>query len=175
MAKQPELFDSEIFKDLMNHNETVLRICLGFSKNPWDAEELTQEVYLKAYRKISALHNSNLSREWLFRIARNTCLDHIKKKRLNRLFQFKSNKEAVEQNTPELQIMKNEQHQILKNAISQLPKKQKEVFVLKEYGYLSYKEIASTLGIKEGTVMSRLNRARQTLINQLKGIQNEQG
>lgn len=170
---EPEQRNADIFKELMSYNESVFRICLGFSKNPWDAEELTQEVYLKAYRKIGSLNHSNLSREWLFRIAKNTCLDHIKKKRLRRLFPLKSNNDSVEQNTPELRMIQREQLQTLKRAISQLPKKHREVFVLKEYGHLSYQEIALTLGIKEGTVMSRLNRARRAIMTQLREVENE--
>ena len=54
---------------------------------------------------------------------------------------------------------------ILKNAVEQLPKKQREVFVLWEYGRLSYDELARTVGIKTGTVMSRLNRARRAVAN----------
>lgn len=170
---EPEQRDADIFKELMSYNESVFRICLGFSKNPWDAEELTQEVFLKAYRKIGSLNHSDLSREWLFRIAKNTCLDHIKKKRLRRLFPLKSNNDSVEQNTPELRMIQREQLQTLKRAISQLHKKHREVFVLKEYGHLSYQEIALTLGIKEGTVMSRLNRARRAIMTQLREVENE--
>ena len=173
MARPYERHNSNIFDELMSYKENIFRICLGFSRNPWDAEELTQEVFLKAYRKISSLDNSHLSRGWLFKVAKNTCLDYVKKRHLKRLFQLKSNSPSVDDNSPEMRVIQNEQLQILKRAVSQLSKRNREVFVLKEYGHLSYEEIALTLGIKKGTVMSRLNRARQTVINKLKEVDDE--
>ncbi|UCC41821.1 MAG: RNA polymerase sigma factor [Candidatus Aminicenantes bacterium] len=173
MAKRYERYNSNIFEYLMSYKESVFRICLGFSKDPWDAEELTQEVFLKAHRKIDSLDNSNLSRGWLFKVAKNTCLDYVKKKRLRRLFQLKLNNSSVENNTPEKRIIQSEQLRALKEAINRLPKKNREVFVLKEYGHLSYEEIASTLGIKKGTVMSRINRARHAVMNQLREVDDE--
>lgn len=66
-------------------------------------------------------------------------------------------------------MIRHEQLRLLKEAIQKLPKKQRDVFVMKEYGDLSYEEIAETLDIKLGTVMSRLNRARQAIKEQIKG------
>jgi RNA polymerase sigma-70 factor (ECF subfamily) len=173
MAEQYGQRDYKVFEDMMIYKDSVFRICLGFSKDPWDAEELTQEVFLKAYRKISSRDNSNLSKRWLFKVARNTCLDYVKKRRLKRLFQLKSNGPSVDDNSPEMKVVQNEQLQILKRAVSQLSKRNREVFVLKEYGHLSYEEIALTLGIKKGTVMSRLNRARQTVMNKLREVDDD--
>ena len=173
MAEQHERDVYKAFEDLMIYKDSVFRICLGFSRDPWDAEELAQEVFLKAYRKIGSLDNSELSRGWLFKVARNTCLDYVKKRRLRRMFQLKLNNPSVENNTPEKRIIQNEQFQILKRAVSQLSKRNREVFVLKEYGHLSYEEIALTLGIKKGTVMSRLNRARQAVMSKLREVNDE--
>lgn len=162
-----------IFEELMAYQESVFRICLGFSKNPWDAEDLTQDVYLKAFQKIGSLRDSRLMREWLFRIAKNTCLDHSRKILINRMFKLQSRSESEEGKTPEAEVAHREQLLILKRAINKLNKKHREVFVLREYGHLTYREIAETLGIKEGTVMSRLNRAREAVIHRMKGENHE--
>ena len=74
--------------------------------------------------------------------------------------------------TPESEMIHKEQLRLLKGAIQKLPRKQQHVFVLKEYGDLSYQEIAKTLKIELGTVMSRLNRARQAIKEQIKGDKN---
>lgn len=174
MPPKDERYISKTFEGLMSYKESVFRICLGFSKDPWNAEELTQEVFLKAYRKISSSGNASISRGWLFKIAKNTCLDHVKQSRLRRLLQHRFNIPSVENNTPEKRIIQSEQVQILKEGINQLTKRNREVFVLKEYGHLSYEEIASVLGIKKGTVMSRLNRARQAVINYMREVNNEE-
>ena len=159
----------------MNYKNTVFRICLGFSKNYSDAEDLTQDVYLKAYLKLGSLRNPGKKKEWLFTIARNTCLDSIKKNRWrSKPIEFISNnKRHIETETPESRTDFKEQLKILKTTISQLPAKQYEIFVLKEYAHLSYQEISTTLGLKKGTVMSRLNRARQFVINKMRRYLNE--
>ena len=167
-----EKSDIKIFNNLLNYKERIFYICLGFSKDSGEAEELTQEVYIKAFKKIGSLNNSRHLKEWLFKIAKNTCLDYLRKKRWKRLFRFKFNEGYMDHNSPELLTIKNEQLQILKEAIKSLPQKYREIFVLREYGQLSYKEIAAILGIKEGTVMSRLNRARQAIISNLREAKN---
>ncbi|MGB8952448.1 MAG: RNA polymerase sigma factor [Candidatus Aminicenantales bacterium] len=154
---------------LMTYQEKVFLICLGFSRNSADAEDLAQEVYLKALKNIETLKDPKLSKIWLFRIARNVCLDFKKRYRRSRMSQHELVRSQMEPLNPELQMIHSEQLRLLKGAIHQLPKKQREVFILKEYGDLSYEEIAATLHIKEGTVMSRLNRARQTVMNRMRG------
>ncbi len=153
--------EKKTFEEMLSYKEVVFRICLGFSKNPWDAQDLSQEVYLKAWRKLDTLKDTNLLRAWLFRVARNTCLDHSNKMRLRQLFQLFPGEEPHDRNTPEILLENQQQLDLLKKSVSRLSNKLKEVFVLKEYGHLSYQEIATSLGIKKGTVMSRLNRARK--------------
>lgn len=167
MAKK-RIQDNDVLKDLMSYTDSVFRICLGFSKNPWDAEDLMQEVYLKTFREIRSLKNFDRRKEWLLRIAKNTCLNYVKKKRLNRFLFLNLSEYSVEQNNPEFQTIQSEQHHILKGIISRLPKKHREIFILKEYGHLSYQEIALVLGIKKGTVRSRLNRARRSIMIKLR-------
>ena len=159
--------NSERVIDLSVHLDLVFRICLGFSGNPLDAEELTQESYLRAIRKINSLNNTHLSREWLLKIARNTCLNYVSKKRLIRWFSSTSENEYVEENTPESLFVKHEQDKIFNRSVHNLPQIYKEIFILREYDELSYREIAKALGLKKGTVMSRLYRARRTISQQL--------
>ena len=158
----------EIFKELMNHSDTVFRICLGYSRNPWEAEELMQDVYLRAFRKIDSSINGHFSKAWILKIAKNTCINYMKRKRLSRIFLMRSDINPVEHDTPEHQAIRKEQHQMLKRSIGQLSRKLHEVFVLKEYAHLSCLEISQILGIKQGTVLSRLSRARQDIIDRFK-------
>lgn len=157
----------------MIYQEKVLLICLGFSRNPADAEDLAQEVYLKALRNIDSLTDLSLVKFWLYRITRNTCLDFSRKRKLRRHSPLEPEHQQHDSQTPESQVIAGEQLRALKEAIQQLPKKQREVFIMKEYGDLSYQEIADTLRINPGTVMSRLNRARQAIKNRIKGENNE--
>jgi len=171
LALPPE--KEKVFEEMLSWSENVFLICLGFSKNPQDAEDLSQEAYLKAYQKIGSLQSAASAREWLFRIVRNTCLDNKKKLTPFHLFSLKSVPDSPEYETPESQIIRGEQIQILKREVRALPKKLKEVFILREYGHLSYQEIAIVLGIPQGTVMSRLNRARQAVARGIKEVDHE--
>lgn len=165
--------ESKVLEALMAHKDKVFLICLGFSRNPTDAEDLTQDVYLKALRNIKSLTDLSLVKFWLFRVARNTCLDFGRKHKLRRHSSLKPEYEQHESRTPESQLVSREQLRSLKTAIQQLPKKQREALILKEYGDLSCQEIAATLKIKHGTVMSRLNRARQGIKTWMNGENNE--
>jgi RNA polymerase sigma-70 factor (ECF subfamily) len=161
--------ESRLVGEMMAYKEDVFRICLGFSRNLSDAEDLTQDVYLRAFQNVGKVHTPYALKEWLLRIARNRCLDHGKKRRIIRLFEKSANPgSAVEAGTPEVAVDAGERLKCLKEAISRLPRKQREVFVLREYGHLSYEELAKTLGVKEGTVMSRLNRARRAVTDNVK-------
>ncbi len=153
----------------MMFKEKVFLTCLGFSRNPSDAEDLAQDVYLKAFNKIGTLKDLRLAKIWVLRIAKNTCLDFMKKHRLELLSPNELSQLKTESLNPELQTIQHQQLQFVKQNIQRLPRKQREVFILREYGDLTYQEISQTMKIKKGTVMSRLNRARQTIISQIKG------
>ncbi len=101
-----------LFEEMLSWSENVFLICLGFSKNPQDAEDLAQEAYLKAYQKIDSLQSAASAREWLFRIVRNTCLDHRKKHSLTYLCSLQSVPGTLEDETPESQILRSQQSAI---------------------------------------------------------------
>ena len=70
--------------------------------------------------------------------------------------------------TPETTAVENQELNLIKETVSRLPQKLREVFVLREYGELSYREISQSIGIREGTVMSRLNRARRIVLKRMR-------
>jgi len=160
----------ELFERLLENRKTVFWICLGYARDSVEAEELSQEVFFKAWSRIDTLRTPESSREWLFRVARNTCLDSQKKRRLRRLFEAHSSREARDEKTPEALVVVRDELRLLKEAVRNLPDKMKTTFILREYGELSYQEIANALGIKEGTVMSRLNGARERIRERMKGL-----
>jgi RNA polymerase sigma-70 factor (ECF subfamily) len=151
------------FDSLLDYYNLVFKICLGFTKNPWDAEDLMHEVYVRALKKIDSLRNHEQSKAWLLRIARNTCLNFVTRQRLHRFLSPSPENPGIERDSPEWQMIQSEHFQFYKTAVGKLPKRQREVFILREYGDLSYGEISELLKINEGTVMSRLNRARHAI------------
>ena len=153
--------DSELLDSLLAHRDSIFLICLGFTRNHADAEEMAQEVFLKALKNSSSLKNLSLAKVWLSRIARNTCLDFLKRKKTTSIFNKTSFQSDNSRNNPEILLLNQDLQKKLTRAINSLSGKYRQVFILKEYGDLSYREIAGTLNIKSGTVMSRLSRARQ--------------
>jgi RNA polymerase sigma-70 factor (ECF subfamily) len=157
----------ELFEELLTNSALVFHICLGYSINLSDAEELYQEVYLKAWQDVGSLRVQNSAKPWLLRIARNICLNHLRKKRQDRRLFSENQFPTVERDTPEMSIIRRELRLALKGAVQRLPTGFRDVFVMREYGQLSYEEISETLGIKIGTVMSRLSRARRSVLEEL--------
>lgn len=154
---------AELVDSLLEKNRTIFHICLGFTANPVEAEELAQDIYLKAIARLHTLKDVRTAVPWLLRIARNVCLNHIRRERLTRrIFLFKE-VESGDGRTPEIENDFYDRIVALKKAVSGLPEKNRLVFILFEYGDLSYEEIASCLNIQHGTVMSRLHRARNRL------------
>lgn len=150
-------------EELLAYQETVFRICLGYSRNYAEAEDLAQEVYLRACQSLPSLRNPSLAKEWLFRITKNVCLDHQKKARGRGILLRRWVKESV--STPDPAVAENPDERLrqLKSAIRGLPQRLRVVFILREYGHLTYEELAATLRLHKGTVMSRLNRARRRI------------
>jgi RNA polymerase sigma-70 factor (ECF subfamily) len=159
---------------LLSYQETVFRICMGYSRNYAEAEDLTQEVYLKAYRGLASLVDPLLAKEWLFRITKNACHDYLKKARRRGALLRRAAHELDNTSDPAFDEDLARQIRLLKEAIWHLPEKLRTIFVLREYGHLSYEELAGTLKLKIGTVMSRLNRARVRLAAALKEKIHEQ-
>jgi RNA polymerase sigma-70 factor (ECF subfamily) len=146
---------------LLAHQELIFRVCLGHARNYAEAEDLTQEVYLRAHRGLARLKDPSLAREWLLRIARNACLDHHKKNRLRAILLRRwGEPAAAAAGASSTNGDLDERIENLKSAVRRLPRRLRDIFVLREYGHLSYDELAATLSLKKGTVMSRLNRAR---------------
>jgi RNA polymerase sigma-70 factor (ECF subfamily) len=155
------------FDDLLAHRESVFRICLGFARDYAEAEDLSQDVYLRAYRNIGMLKNPSVSKEWLFRIAKNACLDRNKKTRVRAQLLRRWAEAANPGNDPEPASAADDRLARLKTAVRRLPRRLRSVLILRLYGHLSYDEIAAALGLAKGTVMSRLNRARARLAETL--------
>lgn len=149
--------------DLLAFRDRVFCLCLGFAGNSADARDLTQETYAKALSHYAADRPAN-PQAWVLRIARNTCLDLARRKKSRGPLHPISEYAAVDRETPETVAGRQEQIAIVRRAIAGLPGRLRDVLVMREYGELSYQEIALALGIGTGTVMSRLNRARSAVL-----------
>jgi RNA polymerase sigma-70 factor (ECF subfamily) len=132
-----------------------------------EAEDLVQETYAKALKGFSSFQLGTNFRAWMYRILRNTFLTSrtgLKTAATVSLDEEEDGPElAVDNETPESILMTRSDSQLLQKAIAALPVHYREAILLCEVEEMSYQEIAETLAVPIGTVMSRLSRARRAL------------
>lgn len=150
-------------QDLLACRDRVYCLCLGFAGNAADARDLAQETYAKALAHVAEDRPAN-PQAWIMSVARNTCLDQARRKKSRGPQYPISEWNAVDRRTPESEAGREEDISIVRRAIAGLPGRLRDVLVMREYGELSYEEIALALAINPGTVMSRLNRARRSVL-----------
>ena len=149
-----------LFDSLYNFARRLVR-------NQSDAEDLVQETYLKALRGFASFQRGTNFRAWMFQILRNTFLSSCSK--LDRRMTVAMDSEengpelAIDTETPETILMNLSNSQLVQRAIDDLPVRYREALLLCEVEEMSYQEIAETLSIPMGTVMSRLARARKAI------------
>jgi RNA polymerase sigma-70 factor, ECF subfamily len=131
-----------------------------------EAEDLVQETYVKALKGFSSFQPGTNFRAWMYRILRNTFLTSrtgLKATATTSLDADDSPELPAGPETPETILIDHSEHHLLQTAIEALPVHFREVLLLCEVEEMSYQEIAVTLSIPIGTVMSRLSRARRAL------------
>ena len=141
------------------------------TRNREEAEDLVQETYAKALKGFSSFQLGTNFRAWMYRILRNTFLTSRTglKATMNLPLDTEDSRPAlaVDRDTPETILIERSDRQLVQSAIDELPVNFREVLLLCEVEEMSYQEIAETLSIPIGTVMSRLSRARRTLRDHL--------
>ncbi len=177
------LFENEIIRSVLRGNvndfeklvaayeKNVYNIALRMVGDPEDAADMTQETFIKAYRALSGFRGDSKFSSWLYRIASNVCLDFLRSRSRHPQVSLSTVDEDdratfelpdMRQN-PEEQLMKKLGMEAVRRGLEQLPEQQRQILVLRELGGLSYAELAQTLGLEEGTVKSRIFRARKRL------------
>lgn len=136
-------------------------------------EDLIQNTFLKLFENLDVIRKMGSVQYWLFTTARNEIFTYYRKKKV-RVNRFNA-EDADENDLPaeeslDLQYELKELKELINYELSRMPVEQRDVFLLKEYGELSYKEIASLLNIDAELVKSRLFKARRKLIKRLSGI-----
>ena len=138
------------------------------TKDQHEAEDLVQETYTKALKGFSSFQPGTNFRAWMYRILRNTFLTSRSGLKVSVPLDSDDDRElAINHQTPELILIGKTSVERSQNAIEQLPVHYREILLLCEVEEMSYAQIAETLSIPMGTVMSRLSRARKLLRDSL--------
>ena len=162
---------------LLPHLSAAYNFARWLLRDQSGAEDVVQESYLRALKYFSGYHGGD-SRAWLLAIVRNTSYNWLQQNRSRELMnQIDDDPEALSATTdtnPEIVLLQRIDHDLLKQALSELPIEFREVLILREMEGLSYKEIAALAELPIGTVMSRLARARARLQQRLAGRLNQE-
>ncbi len=164
--------DANAFEELvLKYEKTVYNLALRMVGDRDDASDMTQEAFIKAYGSLSSFRGDSKFSVWIYRITTNVCLDFLRSKsRKQQVSLTVSDDDEDAQldipdpsSTPEQQLIKKISMQSVEEGLKTLPDKQRQILVMRELGGMSYAEIGAALSLEEGTVKSRIFRARKRL------------
>lgn len=178
-----EFFENGVIRSVLDGNindfeqlvtayeKNVYNLALRMVGDPDDAADITQETFIKAYRAIGSFRGDSKFSSWIYRIASNVCLDFLRSRSRRAQVPLSFENEDAEgeielpdmSQNPEKVLMKKLSMEAVRRGMEKLPPKQRQILVLRELCGLSYAELAQTLSVEEGTVKSRIFRARKRL------------
>ncbi len=164
------------WEDLVKiHTRRVFAICYRFVGSDQEAQDLTQEVFLRVFRSLKSFRAGEGSfTVWLARLSRNLLIDHYRRTKLDRAT------DSIEEQLPMLEektamsartdglVAGREASEMLQAALQKLSPELRETVILRDLEELEYREVAQVLNVPEGTVKSRLNRGRAELARLLR-------
>jgi RNA polymerase sigma-70 factor (ECF subfamily) len=146
------------------HQDRIVRHLLNLTGSREDALELAQEVFIKAWEALPSWRPDAQFHTWVYRIASNAAMDVLRRRKVVQFVALEDDYDAPSQQPgPEAQLQGRQRLRKLDAALARLPAEQREIILLREVEGLSYDELAAALSIDEGTVKSRLARARAAL------------
>ncbi len=174
LIKKAQKGDHQAFEELMEeYFKKIYNIAFRMTNNPDDAADMTQEIMIKLFRNIGSFKGDSKFSTWVYRVATNTCLDELKKIRRHSHTSLNAELDTGESEvtfdvedtapTPEQHAEKAELKKIVAAAVEKLSPDHKAVIILRDIKGFSYDEIARILKCSEGTVKSRISRARAQL------------
>ncbi|MBQ3557674.1 MAG: sigma-70 family RNA polymerase sigma factor [Oscillospiraceae bacterium] len=165
--------DDKAFEQLMLDNQTrIYNLTLRITGNPDDALDLAQEAFLNAWKGLKFFKGDSSFSTWLYRLATNACLDHLRKQKRRQDVWLPQLVDEEDDSTPDVpderyrpdtEFEKWERLETLQQGLAQLSEEHRQVLVMRELDGLSYQEIGDILGLEAGTVKSRIARARLAL------------
>lgn len=152
------------------HQDGVYRYILRMVGSRDEALELTQEAFVKAWEALPRWRPEAQFRTWLFSIASNVATDSLRRRRIVEFVPLEEDYDVPGASVdPADQLQAKQKLRALDAALQRLPHDQREIVLLREIEDMSYGEISAALGISEGTVKSRLARAREALVGHYRG------
>ena len=169
---------------VQRYHRRIYNICYRFAGSPDDAQDLTQEVFIKMYRTLRSYDvERGAFMTWVTTITRNLLVDHFRKSKQDRMTDsldapVSEHEDAMPLRdqihdaavTPDVRAQSAEVKEVVHNALQKLSPDLREAVILRDLQDMDYKEIATVLRVPEGTVKSRINRGRAELARLLQRI-----
>ncbi|MBB6214934.1 RNA polymerase sigma-70 factor (ECF subfamily) [Anaerosolibacter carboniphilus] len=166
--------DVESFEMLIKSYQTLAyNIAFRMLGNVEDASDATQEALVKVFKSIHSFQGQSSFSTWLYRIVTNTCLDELRKRKRQKVYSYHNpvemedgeiDRDVVDPNSSTEEIFeKKEEIKSIQDAIQALPEQHKTVIILRDIKGLSYEQISEILDCPQGTIKSRISRARLAL------------
>ena len=170
------------YESLLNkYRNLVFSIMLKMARNKQEAEDLTQEAFMKAFSSLASFNDEFAFSTWLMKIASNNCIDFLRKRKLRTYsihepVQYKDEKIEIDipdhDPTPEKTLIQSERNRMIEETIQALPERYRYVIILRHKEEKSYEEIAEIMNLPLGTVKAQIFRAREILNKNLKEVLN---
>lgn len=169
--------DQDAFSQLVEANQNkIYSLALRMTGSPEDGADLAQEAFLRAWRSLPSFQEESSFSTWLYKLTSNLCIDFLRKEKRRKavaitvsLDDDQDESPPVEvpdhRFTPEAEVERRELRSAMSRALKTMSEEHRQILILREVEGLSYTEIAQLLDVEEGTVKSRLARARISLRN----------
>lgn len=164
---------------VLKYQHKIVNLVMRYVRDPSEAQDVTQEAFLKAYRAIPRFRGDSAFYTWLYRIAINTAKNHLVSIS-RRPIEYNLDLQDSEQNSisnklrdddsPEGLLLRDELRQTMEDSVAALPEELRLAITLREAEGLSYEEIAQTMDCPVGTVRSRIFRAREAIDKSIKPL-----
>jgi RNA polymerase sigma-70 factor (ECF subfamily) len=175
--------NEQAYSELLGrYKDSIYFMLLKMVNNSIDAEDLTIEAFSKAFKNIDQYSPNFAFSTWLYKIATNNCIDHLRKKRCNTIsIDNESTNINIDANiffktntlNPEEKIIQEQREKIVREIVNKLKPRYKKLIELRYFEELSYEEIAAELEIPIGTVKAQLFRSKELLLNILQKSNNK--
>lgn len=171
--------DQTAWNDIVRqHWRKVFNIAYKFTGKHDEAEDLTQDVFLKIFKSLNTFDRRANFQTWLVSVSRNLCIDHyrsVRKERetIDRGVDSSELSPVAQTVSPITQLEQRDRVAMLRRAMEQLPPTLRSAVLLRDIQELTYQEIADRLDLPEGTVKSRINRGRTELARQIRRLRAE--
>src|SRR5437660_1489813 len=171
--------DAQAFRELVvKYQRRVYQLALGMMKDPDDAMDISQETFVRVHRYLPSFKGDSSFFTWTYRIAMNLCLDAQRRKgRVTRVDAEEGDEAEIEAAMdppsaalagPQRSVLNAELRDRIEEALASLSENHRAILLLREVEGLSYEDLAKVLGIRKGTVMSRLFHARLKMQSKLR-------